>query len=79
MPPGKVPLSTECTPEKLIEQAHYIGPSTELWIKTTLERPDFHPLQSLRTCLGVLRLAKQYNKDRLERRVSAHRLCKHYF
>ena len=66
LPPGHR-SQAECTPEKLIEQAHYIGQSTESWIKTTLERPDFHPLQSLRTCLGVLRLAKQYNKDRLEK------------
>jgi transposase len=66
MPPGHR-AHAECTPEKLIEQAHHIGQSTEMWIKAALERPDFHPLQSMKTCLGVLRLAKQYNKDRLEK------------
>jgi transposase len=42
-----------------------VGPRTEELIQSILDdRP--HPEQGYRSCLGILRLAKQYGNDRLE-------------
>jgi len=53
------------TPTRLIHWGESIGPSTARLIESILEhRP--HPEQGYRSCLGILRLAKQYEPTRLE-------------
>lgn len=55
----------EWTPSRLVRWGKKIGPSTSLLIEAILDdRP--HPEQGYRSCLGILRLARQYGADRLE-------------
>jgi transposase len=65
----------EWSPTRLISWGRSVGPSTEALVRAILEdRP--HPEQGYRSCLGILRLAKQYGQERLEaackRAVLAH-------
>jgi transposase len=53
-------------PERLQSRAEQIGVCTAQAIAALLER-RLHPVQGYRSCLGVLRLAKDYGEDRLER------------
>jgi len=60
----------EWTPERFRRWARSIGPDTEGLILAILaSRP--HPEQGFRTCLGVLRLYREIDRERVER-VSAH-------
>jgi transposase len=53
------------TPTRLISWGRSVGPETETLITAILaDRP--HPEQGYRSCLGILRLAKQYGDERLE-------------
>ena len=55
----------EWTPTRLIHWGQSIGPKTGELVEAILEhRP--HPEQGYRSCLGILRLAKQYGNERLE-------------
>ncbi len=55
----------EWTPSRIIQWAEQIGPATGKLIETILStRP--HPQQGFRSCLGILRLGKQYSQERLE-------------
>jgi transposase len=55
----------EWTPSRLVDWAHKIGPATaKLFEKIMASKP--HPEQGYRSCLGVLRLGKQYSPARLE-------------
>jgi transposase len=55
----------EWTPTRLIHWGQSVGPKTRQLIEAILEhRP--HPEQGYRSCLGILRLAKQYGNERLE-------------
>jgi len=53
------------TPERLREEARSIGISTEHLIERVFETSR-HPLQGIRTSLGILRLAKSFGRERLE-------------
>ncbi len=60
----------EWTPSRLIEWARTVGPSTAgLFEQILASKP--HPEMGYRSCLGILRLAKQYSMARLE--AAAHR------
>jgi transposase len=67
----------EWTPSRLIEWAATVGPATgELAEKILASRP--HPEMGYRSCLGILRLSKQYSLERVEaaaRRAVALRAC----
>jgi transposase len=53
------------TPTRLIAWGRSVGPETEVHVAAILaDRP--HPEQGYRSCLGILRLAKQYGDERLE-------------
>ena len=53
------------TPTRLIAWGRSVGPQTETLVAAILaDRP--HPEQGYRSCLGILRLGKQYGPDRLE-------------
>jgi transposase len=53
------------TPSRMIRWAGQIGPHTQNLVSLILEsRP--HPEQGYRSCLGLLRLEKQYSIERLE-------------
>jgi len=53
------------TPTRLIAWGRSVGPETEALVTAILaDRP--HPEQGYRSCLGILRLAKQYGNERLE-------------
>jgi transposase len=55
----------EWSPTRLISWGETVGPRTADLIKAILDdRP--HPEQGYRSCLGILRLAKQYGHARLE-------------
>jgi transposase len=62
----------EWTPERLVHWAASVGPSTACLVEKILRsRP--HPEQGFRSCLGILRLGKNYGPDRLE--AAALRAC----
>lgn len=55
----------EWSPSRFIQWAERIGPQTQNLVRLILEsRP--HPEQGYRSCLGLLRLEKQYSTGRLE-------------
>jgi transposase len=55
----------EWSPSRLIHWGRSVGPRTADLVKAILDdRP--HPEQGYRSCLGILRLAKQYGHARLE-------------
>jgi len=55
----------EWTPSRLIHWARSVGPETATLVEAILEdRP--HPEQGYRSCLGILRLERQYGRERLE-------------
>lgn len=53
------------TPEKIRRQAARIGPNAETFVEVVM-RQRKHPEQGYRTCLGVMRLAKTFSRERLE-------------
>ncbi len=55
----------EWTPSRIIRWAAQSGPHTEKLITQILERKP-HPQQGFRSCLGIIRLGKQYSPQRLE-------------
>jgi transposase len=67
----------EWTPSRLVEWAKTIGPATaELFDRMIASKR--HPEQGYRSCLGILRLSKQYSSQRVEaaaRRAIALRAC----
>lgn len=55
----------EWTPSRIIRWAETTGPATAALVKKILEsRP--HPEAGYRSCLGIIRLGKQYGKERME-------------
>jgi transposase len=53
------------TPSRLIHWGESVGPHTGKLVEAILaDRP--HPEQGYRSCLGILRLARRYDNDRLE-------------
>lgn len=67
----------EWTPSRLVDWASTMGPATaEVFEKIMASKP--HPEQGFRSCLGILRLGKQYSPPRLEaaaRRALALNAC----
>lgn len=67
--PDHMPLAhrqhAEWSPSRLIRWGESIGPATGALITDILQTRR-HPEQGYRRCLGILRLAKRYGKDRLE-------------
>jgi len=55
----------EWSPSRLIRWAETIGPATAAVAATILERRP-HPEQGYRSCLGLLRLGREYGPTRLE-------------
>ena len=55
----------EWTPARLIREAEKIGSAT-LALVEAIMRAKPHPEQGFRSCLGILRLAKEYGVARLE-------------
>ena len=53
------------TIERIRREATIVGPSTGKLAALILESKP-HPEQGFRACLGILRLARQYGRDRLE-------------
>ncbi|KAA5608276.1 transposase [Rhodovastum atsumiense] len=64
MPPAHQAMARR-TPEKLREDAAAVGIATATYVARLLEARE-HPEQGMRACLGVLRLAKSYGRERLE-------------
>lgn len=64
--PEKHRALREATPQQAIDQAKDIGPSVSQVIRTLIEKPR-HPLMYLRRTQGILRLAKRYSPQALER------------
>jgi hypothetical protein len=54
------------TLSKIIADAEAIGPSVGMLIHLMAERKD-HPVQAVRTGVGIVQLARPYGKERLER------------
>jgi transposase len=56
---------SEWSPSRFIDWGAKIGPETARLVEEILtERP--HPEQGYRSCLGILRLERQYGRERLE-------------
>jgi transposase len=55
----------EWTPERLVRWAAQAGPQTAAAVHAILAR-HVHPQQGFRSCMGLIRLAKQYGPARLE-------------
>jgi transposase len=64
MPPAHQAMARR-TPEKLRADAAAVGMATGAYVARLLEARE-HPEQGVRACLGVLRLAKSYGRERLE-------------
>ena len=65
----------EWSPSRLLKWAEKVGPSTaELVERILSERP--HPEQGYRACLGILRLAKHYGDERLEKASRRALVCR---
>ena len=67
--PAHMPAShrahAQWSPSRLIRWATKVGPETATLVALILrDRP--HPEQGYRSCLGIMRLGKQYGKERLE-------------
>jgi transposase len=56
----------EWTPSRLITWGATVGPATAALFDAIMQQRP-HPEQGYRACLGIMRLAKQYPADRLER------------
>ncbi len=52
-------------PERIVDWANKIGPATCALVQTIMERQKY-PEQGFRSCLGILRLTKHVDNDRLE-------------
>lgn len=65
MPAHHQVATTDWNPPRLMKWAADIGPHTAAVIEHLLGGRQ-HPEQAYRTCLGVLRMAKDYGRDRLE-------------
>ena len=63
--PANHRFQTDWTPERIRRQAARIGPNTEAYVEVIM-RERRHPEQGYRSCMGVLRLAKTFGRDRLE-------------
>ncbi len=56
----------EWTPSRFLHWAREVGPMTEALVQAILEgRP--HPEMGYRSCLGILRLSREYGAERLEK------------
>lgn len=67
--PSSHRAQAEWTPSRILAWAEKVGPNTRALCDAILrERP--HPEMGFRSCLGILRLAKQYDDQRLERACS---------
>ena len=65
MPPAHQ-AHAEWTPERILNWASDTGPKAEELCRKIIESRR-HPEQGFRTCLGIMRLGKQYSSDRLEK------------
>lgn len=63
--PANHRFRADWTPERIRRQAAQIGPNTEAFVEVIM-RERRHPEQGYRSCLGILRLAKTFGRDRLE-------------
>jgi transposase len=63
--PANHRFKADWTPERIRRQAARIGPHTEAYVEVIM-RERRHPEQGYRSCLGILRLAKTFGRDRLE-------------
>lgn len=64
--PSSHRAQAEWTPSRILAWAEKLGPGTRALCAAILqERP--HPEQGFRSCLGILRLAKRYGDQRVER------------
>jgi transposase len=55
----------EWTPSRLVQWAASVGPATAAAVERILASKP-HPEMGFRSCLGILRLAKQYSTERVE-------------
>ncbi|MGA7911748.1 MAG: IS21 family transposase [Candidatus Dormiibacterota bacterium] len=55
----------EWTPSRIVSWGHKVGPATGEFAEGVLKSKP-HPEQGFRSCLGIMRLGKQYGDDRLE-------------
>ena len=55
----------EWTPSRIVNWAGKIGPDTAKLVSAIMESRS-HPQQGFRSCLGVMRLGKDYGPERLE-------------
>ena len=64
MPPNHRQFG-EWTPERIINWSKTVGPHTANLVQAIMNRKE-HPEQAFRACMGIIRLAKSYTKERVE-------------
>lgn len=55
----------EWTPERIVNWSKTVGPNTANLVQAIMARKK-HPEQAFRACMGIIRLAKSYTKERVE-------------
>jgi len=55
----------EWNPERIVNWSKTVGPNTANLVHTIMARKK-HPEQAFRACMGIIRLAKSYSKERVE-------------
>lgn len=55
----------EWTPERIANWSRTVGPHTTGLVQAIMDR-KLHPEQAFRACMGIIRLAKSYSKERVE-------------
>ena len=53
------------TPSRILETARQVGQETEALVTEIISSRD-HPEQGYRSCMGIIRLARMYSRERLE-------------
>lgn len=63
--PANHRFRADWTPQRIRRQAARIGSNTQAYVEVIMGERR-HPEQGYRSCLGILRLAKTFGRDRLE-------------
>ncbi len=67
----------ECTPSRIINWASRTGPATAALVEKIMQMKP-HPEMGFRSCLGIIRLGKDFSADRLEAACSRALAAKAY-
>jgi transposase len=73
--PSSHQAHAEWTPSRILRWASEVGPATKTLAEKIIDERT-HPEQGYRACLGILRLAKRYTPERLEKAAERALACR---